>query len=191
MKRKHVILLAVALVLAVLWTSRYIRWNNYLEENYLTTHRYFEQGENVEFGSNYIYYGAPSTTGYSLSVQGSVVKPCDEYFDEIGLVLPAYWASCQVLELTCDISCSIPEPEQLALNGFIVHGVNWVLNPIHTALNALYGNGVYLDETGTGRISIPFLISESEIDYIPNAQDCYLKLTAYPEIIEVRFEWPQ
>lgn len=191
MKRKHRLLLAALVVLAALWTVRYVTWNRYLKENYgLLDHQYFQMGETVELEEDYMSAYTALATGYSLVVQEVDILPYEDYCEKYGLEAVDGIDGEQVLELICSVSCDVSEQEGISFSDCQVHGANWYLNPEYQLLYQLYGSSLHVDDGDTVQVTIPFQISPVDADLVPAGQDGYFILTRFPVMKEIQFDWP-
>lgn len=191
MKRKRLILLAVVAVLAALWTARYVTWNRYLEDTYgLLARQYFQVGERVELGENYMSAYTPLASSYSLTALEANIMSYEDYCQLYGLENNTGLEGEQILELICDVSCDGPTGDGVSFRYCMVHGASWFLNIEGNLLYQLYGDSLYVDDGDTVQVTLPFSVSPLEVGVVPAGQDSYLLLSHFPVQQEIRFDWP-
>ena len=202
-KTKCGIVVTIVMLLACVWTWRYVALNRLFEENYLPVPVEYAMGEEVAYGENRIFYKFDSE-GYSITVRGRDILSFDEYAEKYGFSPTAYEerfgagttpdAVVEVIVVIRNID-DISGESCIPLQEFQLHGGVWNFQ-IDSAL-FLNSNpnwdpsiaNLYLDPGDEATVVLPFsvvgrLIPKRMQDNFETS-DMWLLVTYYPENINI------
>lgn len=133
-KKKVIFLIAIIFIVVIATIIANLRLTQKLDELYGEEQLFFEMGETVQFGSNYLSKNKVSVDGYSLRVDDAEVLTCEELLIRIGqteesISLLNGENIVNLPEKVCLITTTIAnencETAGVGLNDFVCRGENY------------------------------------------------------------------
>ena len=197
MKKKHIIVLTIALLLVAGWAWRYVTLNAYFDSLVNTEKQKYHLGDIVPF-ENDLGDMRVNLNGYSIRADSFEVQDFDDYIDSIGFVMDEhYYPGDKIALLHITLFNEDSEAEGIMLTEFNLSGVDatiyldWDL--LIAANPVLEGNcGIKLSPGTECSIILPYKMQEEFFgawtwnhfeDY-----ELFFRMTAYPteKLIQVQ-----
>lgn len=197
MKKKHIIVLTIALLLVAGWVWRYVTMNAYFDSLVTLEKETYQIGDVVPFEDD-LGEGSANLNGYSLRVDNFEVQDFDAYVESIAFEPDEYYTPGErVALLYITLFNEDSDADGVMLTDFQLRGVDTIIYldwDLLTAANPVLGEnyGIKLSPGTEYSIVLPYKLQEEFFgswtwNHFEN-YNLYFRVTVHPteKIIEVQ-----